>query len=326
MPLNAYTYQHLYTNMQRRDFIKMGFAVGAAFSLETLSGLFPAAHADEEPIAPTAPVGKPALVAVRQGSRIAMLDAALAALGGISAFVKPGQTVVIKPNCAWDKTPEMSANTHPDLVGHMVKLCKEAGASRVVVFDHSCDNWQRVYRTSGIQEAVEKNGGEMVTGADESMYREHENPAARNLKKAKVHQAILDSDVYINMPVLKHHGGARMTACMKNAMGLVWDRGFFHSNDLHQCIADSVLLRKPDLNILDAFAPMLRNGPKGKDENDLINTRALLAGTDIVAIDAAAAKLLNYPDGEVRHIDLAAEMGLGEKDLTKVNIKRITLS
>ena len=312
--------------MQRRDFIKLGFAVGAAFSLETLSGLFPAAHAEEEPTTPKAPGGTPSLVAVQKGERIAMLDAALEALGGIGAFVKPGQSVVIKPNCAWDKAPEYSANTHPDLVGHVVKLCLAVGASKVVVFDHSCDNWQRVYRTSGIQEAVEKNGGTMISGADEAMYREHENPAARNLKKAKVHQAILDSDVYINMPVLKHHGGARMTACMKNAMGLVWDRGFFHAHDLHQCIADSVLLRKPDLNILDAYAPMLRNGPKGKDLNDLINTRALLAGTDIVAVDSAASKLLGYPEGEVRHIDLAAEMGLGEKDLTKVNIKRITLS
>ena len=302
----------------------MGFAVGAAFSLETLSGLFPIAAAAEERSA--APSGTPSLVAVRMGTRIAMLDAALEALGGIGAFVKPGQSVVIKPNCAWDKGPELSANTHPDLVGHMVKLCLAAGASRVVAFDHSCDAWQRVYRVSGIQEAVEKNGGQMLSGADESLYREHANPQARNLKSAKVHQAILDSDVYINMPVLKHHGGARMTACMKNAMGLVWDRGFFHSHDLHQCIADSVLLRKPDLNILDAYAPMLRNGPKGKDENDLINTRALLAGTDIVAIDAAASKLLGNADGDVRHIDLAAEMGLGFKDLSKVVIKRITLS
>ncbi len=308
--------------MKRRDFIKLGFGVGAAFSLDTLGGLFPAASAEE----PAAGDRKPSLVAVRGGDRVAMLDAALAALGGIGAFVKPGQSVVIKPNCGWDKTPEMGANTHPSLVGHMVKLCKDAGASEVVVFDHTCDNWQRSYRNSGIQEAVESNGGKMLSAADESMYRDHENPSARNLKKAKVHTAILDSDVFINMPVLKHHSGARMTACMKNAMGLVWDRGFFHSHDLHQCIADAVLLRKPDLNVLDAFTPMQRNGPKGKDENDLIATHSLLAGTDIVAIDAAAARMLGTDEGSVRHIDLAAEMGLGEKDLSKVAIRRITLA
>lgn len=311
--------------MQRRDFIKLGFAVGAGFSLDTLSGLFPVANAEESPV----PAEKNPLVAVRGNDRVAMLSAALTALGsggGMSAFVKPGQSVVIKPNCAWDKGPEMSANTHPSLVGHMVKLCKEAGASKVLVFDHSCDDWQRTYRNSGIQAAVEAAGGEMISGADESMYRDHDNPGARNLKRAKVHSAILDSDVFINMPVLKNHGGARMTACMKNAMGIVWNRGYFHSHDLHQCIADSVLLRKPDLNVLDAFAPMLRNGPKGKDENDLIQTHALLAGKDIVAIDAAAAKLLGYADGEVRHIDLAASMGLGEKDLSKVWIRRISVA
>lgn len=308
--------------MQRRDFIKLGFAVGAGFSLRTLGGLFPAAYGGEVPDS----AGTPQLVAVRGNDRVLMLDAALSALGGIAAFVKPGQTVVIKPNCAWDKAPEMGANTHPTLVGHMVKLCKSAGAAKVLVFDHTCDDWQRSYRNSGIQEAVEKAGGEMISGADESLYREHKNPAARKLTHAKVHSAILDSDVYINMPVLKHHSGARMTACMKNAMGLVWDRGFFHSHDLHRCIADSVLLRKPDLNVLDAFAPMLRNGPKGKDTSDLIQTRALLVGTDIVAVDAAASKLLGNAEGDVRHIDLAAEMGLGNKDLSKVNIRRITLA
>ncbi len=308
--------------MKRRDFIKLGFAVGAGFSLKTLGGLFPVAYGEEAP----APVGTPQLVAVRGNDRVAMLDAALSALGGIAAFVKPGQSVVLKPNCAWDKTPNMSANTHPSLVGHMVKLCKEAGASKVLVFDHACDDWQRAYRTSGIQEAVQNAGGEMISGADESMYREHKSPAARNLTHAKVHSAILDSDVYINMPVLKHHSGARMTACMKNAMGLVWDRRFFHSHDLHQCIADSVLLRKPDLNVLDAFAPMLRNGPKGKDESDLIQTHALLVGTDIVAVDAAASKLLGNAEGDVRHIDLAAEMGLGYKELSKVSIRRISLA
>ena len=310
--------------MKRRDFLKLGLGAGATFSLETLGGLFTAAYGAEESAAASG--GVPSLVAVHGSDRVAMLDAALEALGGISSFVKPGQTVVIKPNCGWDKPPQMGANTHPSLVGHMVKLCREAGATEVVVFDHPCDNWQRSYHNSGIQAAVEAAGGEMVNGADESLYRDHDNPAARNLKHAKVHSAILDSDVYINMPVLKHHSGARMTACMKNGMGLVWDRRYFHSHDLHQCIADSVLLRKPDLNVLDAFAPMQRNGPKGIDESDLINTRALLVGTDIVAVDAAAAKLLGKADGEVRHIDLAAAMGLGQKDLTKVNIRRISLA
>ncbi len=310
--------------MQRRDFFKMGFAVGAAFSLKTLSGLFPAAEAAGEPDGAASAV-PPSVVAVRQGTRTAMLDAALEALGGVAAFVKPGQSVVIKPNCAWDKSPEFAANTHPELVGRMVRLCREAGAGRVVVFDHTCDAWQRVYRNSGIQEAVEKNGGLMISGSDETLYRERENPQGKTLRKAKIHSAILDSDVYINMPVLKHHSGARMTACLKNAMGIVWDRSFFHSSDLHQCIADCALIRKPDLNILDAYSPMLRNGPKGKDTSDLIGTRALLAGTDIVAIDAAASRLLGNKDGEVRHIALAAAMGVGEDDLGKVSIRRITL-
>lgn len=84
-----------------------------------------------------------------------------------------------------------------------------------------------------------------------------------------------------------------MTACMKNVMGTVWDRGAMHKNDLHQCIADAVYFRKPDLCVLDAYMPMVRNGPVGKDTNDLVERKTLLASRDIVAIDAAGAALLN---------------------------------
>lgn len=315
------------TELQRRDFIKKGFAIGAAFSLVDLGGLF---AAEEKPAAGgnnrSASGGPPDLVAVRGEDRKAMLDAALAELGGIGAFVKAGQTVVLKPNSGWDKTPELAANIHPDLVGHMVELCMKAGAKEVNVFDHTCNDWQNSYNNSGIRAAVEAAGGKMIPGNDESMYVDRESPNAVKLKKAKIHRLIADSDVYINMPVLKHHGGAVMTACLKNVMGLVWDRGFFHQNDLQQCICDGVLLRKPDLNILDAYSPMARNGPQGKSAEDLIEgVKTLLVSRDPVACDAAGAMILGHKQDGIKHVQLAAEAGYGVCDLSKLNIKRIKL-
>ncbi len=312
------------TDIQRREFLKKGFAVGVAFSLIDLGGLFA-----EEPNAAEKPKeggeGSPDLVAVRGGERVAMLEAAVAALGGMERFVKKGQTVVIKPNAAWDKPAALAANTHPSLVGRMVELCLKAGAKEVSVFDHTCDNWQRSYENSGIREAVEKAGGKMVAAHDESMYVDREAPQAVSLKKAKVHKLIADADVFINMPVLKHHGGAVMTAALKNVMGLVWDRGFFHKNDLQQCIADGVYLRKPDLNILDAYSPMMRNGPKGKDEKDLLDTKTLIASVDPVACDAAGAMVLGHKQDGIKHVELAAKAGHGVCDLKKLRIKRIKL-
>ncbi|MEG0143972.1 MAG: DUF362 domain-containing protein [Akkermansia sp.] len=317
--------------LERRDFLKKGFAVGAAFSLISLGGLFEAnateSTASTKSNKETSPkVGKPDLVAVRGENRVAMLDAALDALGGISTFVKPGQSVVIKPNAAWDKPANLAANTHPSLVAHVVELCLKAGAKEVNVFDHTCDAWQRSYTNSGIQQAVEQAGGHMVPSNDENMYVVRKAPTAIKLKEAKIHKLIADSDVYINMPILKHHGSAVMTACMKNVMGIVWDRGFFHQNDLQQCICDGVLLRKPDLNILDAYSPMMRNGPKGKDAQDLLLTKTLVVSTDPVACDAAGAMILGHKAKDIKHIELAAQAGHGICDLSKLNIKRIKLA
>ncbi len=308
----------------RREFIKAGFALGAGFSLVDLGGLFAAeAPAGAAPVADSA---APVLAAVRDGDRVAMLDKALEALGGIGKFVRPGQTVLIKPNIGWDVPPERSANTHPDLIGRLVVLCRDAGAKSVSVFDNTCDQWQRAYANSGIEKAARDAGAIIVNGKDETLYRETAIPRGVKLRSAKVHELVLDSDVFINVPVLKHHSGALMTAAMKNLMGVVWDRRFYHNNDLHQCIADFVTVREPTLNIIDAYHPMVRNGPRGKTEADTVLMRTLLASTDIVAVDAAAAKLLGHEPAAVTHVRIAAEMNLGRMDLENLDIRRFKLA
>lgn len=112
----------------RRDFLKTGLALAAV-----------AGGLDRLLAADSASAARPVLVAVREGSRTAMLDRALAELGGIGAFVKPGQTVVIKPNIGWDVPPERGANTHPEVIARLATLCHEAGAKSVSIFDHTCD-------------------------------------------------------------------------------------------------------------------------------------------------------------------------------------------
>jgi len=309
----------------RRDFIKAGFVLGAGFSLVDLGGLF-AADAPAPAVPAPAEPAKPVLAAVRDGDRVTMLDRALAALGGIGAFVRPGQTVLIKPNIGWDAPPERGANTHPEIIGRLVTLCLSAGAKSVSFFDNTCDQWERTYANSGIEKAARDAGAIMVNGKDKTLYREVPIPGGIKLHTAKVHSLVLDSDVFINVPVLKHHGGALMTGAMKNLMGVVWDRGFYHRTDLHQCIADLLTLRPPTLNIIDAYHPMVRKGPRGKTVDDLVEMRTLLASSDIVAVDAAAAKLLGHQPGDVTHIRIAAGMKLGRMDLENVDIRRIKLT
>ncbi len=112
---------------------------------------------------------------------------------------------------------------------------------------------------------------------------------------------------------------------MKNHMGIVWDRGYWHRTDLNQCIADFAAYRKPDLNVIDAYRVITKRGPRGVSEEDVVMMKSLLLSRDIVAADAAAAKLFGTEPEKVSYIKLAHEAGLGSMDLTKLSINRIKM-
>lgn len=266
------------------------------------------------------------IVAVKGNDPAAMFDIGIQAMGGMGAFVSKGQKVVIKPNIGWDVVAEKAANTNPALVKRIIEHCFKAGAKEVFVFDHTCDNWVKCYKNSGIEQAVKEAGGKMVPGDSESYYQQVTIPNGKRMTSAKVHELILSSDVFINVPVLKHHSSAAMTGALKNMMGVVWDRGYWHKNDLNQCIADYALYpKRPALNVLDAFNVMLKNGPRGVSVADLSPMKSQLLSTDWVAIDAAGAKMMGLDNDKVKYIRIAAEMGLGKMDLQKMNIHRISI-
>lgn len=305
--------------MKRRDFLKKGLGAGLmAGAFLKVNGANSLANSSK----PNS--SKPFdLVAVMGGEPAQMFDKAIAALGGMGKFVKKGQTVVVKPNIGWDTPEELGANTNPQLVARIVKQCFQVGAKDVFVFDNTCDTWNRCYANSGIEEAVKKAGGKIVPGNTENYYKSVTVANGKRLTEAKVHELILNSDVFINVPVLKHHSSAKVTICLKNLMGIVWDRRFWHRNDLHQCIADFATWRKPDLNVVDAYRVMTRNGPRGVSQADLVMKKSLIISTDMVAADAAAAKIFGTEPAEIGHIKIAHEMGVGNMNLDELNIERI---
>jgi len=267
----------------------------------------------------------PDLVAVKNGEPEALFDRGIEALGGMGRFVKKGQRVVVKPNIGWNVPPERAANTNPRLVRRIVEHCLQAGAREVYVFDHTCDDWRDCYRTSGIEQAVKEAGGKIAPGNSEGYFQQIALPHGQRLRAAKEHELILGADVVINVPVLKSHGGAKLSVAMKNLMGVVWDRGEWHANDLPQCIADFTTYRKPDLNVVDAYNVLQRHGPRGVSENDVVRQRSQLLTTDLVTADAAAAKLFGVEPDTVDYIRIAHAMGVGRKDLENLVIRRIVL-
>jgi uncharacterized protein (DUF362 family) len=264
------------------------------------------------------------LVAVKNGEPDKLFDAAMEAIGGMRRLVRPNQTVVVKPNIAWDLEPERAANTNPLLVRRIVEQCRTAGAKTVYVFDNTCDNWRSSYRSSGIEQAVRDAGGTLVS-AESERYYQPVKVGGRRLAEAKEHELILESDVFINVPVLKSHGGATLTVSMKNLMGIVWDRRYWHRNDLHQCIADFAAYRRPDLNVVDVYRVLSHNGPRGVSVRDVTEMRTLLVSKDMVTADAAAARLLGLNADQVEYIHLAGTQGAGRADLENLAIKRIVL-
>ena len=304
--------------MRRREFIsksiKAGLVTGAALSVGSYSNVFPST------LFPF--TGDYDLAAIKGGEPDVMFDEAIKAFGGMSKFVKKGQTVVLKPNIGWDVVPERAGNTNPLLITRIIKHCFDAGAKDVYVFDHTCDNWNKCYSNSGIERAVKDAKGKIVSGASESYYQDVTVKQGKKLKKAKVHELILESDVFINIPILKHHSSSDLTIGMKNLMGIVWDRGYWHSNNLHQCISDFASFRKPDLTVVDAYYVMKKNGPRGVSKDDVLTMKSQIISTDIVAADAAAAKLFGSDPNKIDYIRIADEMKIGTMDLDKLSIYR----
>jgi uncharacterized protein (DUF362 family) len=297
--------------MDRRDFLRTTAAAGAYLALG-------------QPGRALAAGGAPDLVAVKGGEPGAMFDRGIEALGGMKAFVKKGQKVLVKPNIGWDVPPERGGNTNPQLVARIVEQALAAGAAEVFVFDNSCDQWERCYKTSGIEAAARAAGAKVAPGGQERYFQRVTLPGDV-LGSAKVHELLLQADVFINVPVLKHHSSSALTIGMKNHMGVVWDRGAWHRNGLHDCIAEFAAYRKPTLTVVDAYNVMLRNGPRGVSAADVVQMKAQLLSVDPVAADAAAAKLHGTDPKSVRYIALAAQAGVGRMDLEKLDIKRIAL-
>jgi len=303
--------------ISRRDFIKMGIGAGLALTCGSFADTLFAAEDKKSAAAD--------MVAVRNGSAAQMFEAGIKELGGMSRFVKSGQIVVVKPNIGWAKTPADGATTQPDLVAKIVDHAYKAGAKSVYVFDNTCNEWSKCYSLSGIEQASKDSKASISPANKKESYKKKTADKAKILKNAEVHELYLEADVIINVPVLKHHGSAQMTAALKNLMGVIWDRKFWHGNGLHECISEFPLYRKPDLNIIDAYSVMLKNGPRGTSAADLSLKRMQIIGTDMVAVDTAAAKIMELDPLKIAYLPLAEKLGIGTMAIDKLNINKVTI-
>lgn len=300
--------------MDRRRFLKEA-------SLWTACAAIPVFTIDMEAIAAES---TPAAVSIAKGTDwTKLVEKVLAPLGGMSAFVKSGAKVAIKPNISFDRTPEQASNTHPAIVKAVVEQCLKAGASKVTVFDNTLNEKRRCYQNSGIEPAMKTISDKRLNllYLEDTDYKPMKINTGLIFKEWLFNRHVLEADVYINLPVAKHHGSAVLSLGLKNVLGIIGgNRGKIHQN-LAQGIADLNTVVRPALTIIDGTRILLRHGPSGGDLADVAVKNTVIASTDTVAADSIGVQtLFNMKPSDIPHIAAASKLRLGEMDLAKIKV------
>ena len=256
---------------------------------------------------------------VRGEDRVATLRMALKSLGGIEAFIKKGDRVLLKVNAAFASPAMLSATTHPAIITEMAQLCFRAGAASVVVTDNPINDPASCFTLTGIADAARKSGARVLLPRNDLF-----NPMT--VKDAKLirnwpvlYKPFVDITKVIGMAPLKdhHRSGASMT--MKNWYGLLGGRRNIFHQDIHNIIVELAMMVKPSMVILDATTSMMTNGPTGGSLSDLKNTNTMIVSTDQVAADAFGASFLGKSLDDLPFIEKAEAAGIGTADYQKLN-------
>ena len=245
----------------------------------------------------------------------------LEALGGMNRFVSKGNIVWVKPDIGWDRCPEQAATTNPDVVATLVEMSYQAGAKKVLVSDNPCNPARLSFPRSGIQQAAEKAGAQVIF-LDERKFRKM-RINGKVLQEWEVYQDVVEADRLINVPIAKNHNLCLATLGMKNLMGVIGGpRNRLHQ-DLGGTLVDLAAFLKPRLVVLDAIRVLTANGPVGGNLADVKRKDTLVAGIDQVAVDACGATLLGYNPASIGYIEQGHARGLGTIDFNSLAPRQI---
>ncbi len=267
----------------------------------------------------TDPAGPGRIATACGNGPTANIQAALGAMGGMKQFVKPGEKVVLKPNCAWDRRPAQAANTDPEVIAELARQCLAAGAASVVVIDNSCHDPGRAFTRSGIEAAAGEAGASCAHQNNTSTVTL--NLGGTTLGPWEVLRPIVEADRVINVPVVKHHSLSRGTLGMKNWFGAVVGRRPNLHQRIAQVCAELGAAFRPTLTVIDATRILTGGGPTGGSLALVKATDCVAVATDPVAADAWGASLLDLGPEELPHIAIAARLGLGTEDWKSVLVE-----
>lgn len=242
-------------------------------------------------------------------------------LGGMRAFVKPGQRVLLKPNLISGFAPERAATTHPSVIRAAILLAQEAGGTVSVGDSPGMGVLPGVAEAAGLMPALKETGAELV---DFSEPHEFDEPSNIIAKKLVLTRALLNADVIITLPKLKTHSQMTLTAALKNQYGLIpgalksqWHFRLQQQEWLAALILDVNRTAKISLGIVDAITAMEGPGPTSGTPR---HVGALLAGGDLAAVDTVACQIINLEPTRVPLLAAAAKHHFGETDIGKIEL------
>ena len=251
-----------------------------------------------------------------QGRVLYLVRQALSYLGGMQTFVKPGDTVLIKPNQTVFYSAEEGCTTDPLVVGALIRLSLEAGATRVQVGESSGGYFSSMdcMEITGVAAVAEREGAELIDlGSDDTPNRTVAIPNGIFLKECPLPIPLLDADVIINVPKAKNHHIEPISGALKNWVGVVnqsW-RNHNHGDEEHiSRFMDIMTVTRPSLCVVDALIA-------GEGDGPIANLPrwcgCILASPDPVATDVTIAGLLGHDPSKLNFAIEAEKRGLGTK-------------
>lgn len=257
------------------------------------------------------------------------------AVGGIDQIIKPGETVLVKPNLAFQAPPESYSVVDPRVIEAVIAFLKEKSKAKEVWIGDNPSLGMHVgrarpaFETSGMRAAAERGGADRIIYFDEVETVEVEIPGAKLFRKAQVFKPFLEADRVINLPKMKVHLAGTVTLGLKNWNGIIpnvhpsGQQQDVHRIDLGQKFADLYRVRKADLTLVDGIIAMEGQGPH---VGTPVEMNLLIAGTDTVAVDAVCAYIMGFDPIEIPSVRIAATRGLGEADITKIEIAGVPIA
>jgi uncharacterized protein (DUF362 family) len=317
--------------LTRRDFLKrLGYASAAALgacglglALYDAKGPAPAEGSKAliglgDFTAP-APAGAPGKMAIVRGTdRAAMVERGVTALGGMEAFIRKGDRVLIKVNGAFATPASLGATTHPETLAAVARLCFQAGAAHVQVCDNPINNPDSCFEITGLAQAAASSGARIITPRPD-LFAPVSLPGGKLIQNWPVMTGVFPgvTRVIVVSPVKDHHrAGASMT--LKNFYGFLGGRRNVFHQDINGIITELSQLLKPTLCVLDGTVSMMTNGPTGGSLSDLKETGTLVVSTDPVAADAVGVELLGRKLADIPYIQMAAKAGAGQADYQRL--------